>query len=68
MTAQTGDEILRLAGLNVHFPIRGGFFDTLLRRSRGVVRAVDGIDLALRRGESSRSSGSRGAARRRPDG
>jgi peptide/nickel transport system ATP-binding protein len=45
------DEILRLEGLEVHFPIRGGFLDTLLRRTRGLIRAVDGIDLTLRRGE-----------------
>jgi len=42
---------LRLEDLRVHFPIRGGFSDTLARRTRGVVRAVDGIDLALHRGE-----------------
>jgi len=47
----TADIIYRLEGLKVHFPVRGGFLDTLLRRSRGVVRAVDGIDLELRRGE-----------------
>jgi oligopeptide/dipeptide ABC transporter ATP-binding protein len=45
------DQLLRLEGLKVHFPIRGGFVDSLLRRPRGVVRAVDGIDLALERGE-----------------
>ena len=45
------DDLLRLEGLEVHFPIRGGFLDTVLRRSRGVVRAVDGIDLTLERGE-----------------
>ena len=45
------DELLRLEGLEVHFPIRGGFVDGLLRRTRGMVRAVDGIDLALERGE-----------------
>lgn len=44
-------ELLRLSGLEVHFPIHGGLFDTLTRRSRGVVRAVDGIDLAIDRGE-----------------
>jgi len=43
--------ILRLRGLEVHFPVRGGFGDTLLRRARLVVRAVDGIDLDLVRGE-----------------
>jgi oligopeptide/dipeptide ABC transporter ATP-binding protein len=45
------EELYRVEGLTVHFPIRGGLSDTLLRRSRGVIRAVDGIDLSLRRGE-----------------
>jgi peptide/nickel transport system ATP-binding protein len=45
------DDLLRLDDLKVHFPIRNGFVDTVLRRSHGVVRAVDGIDLTLRRGE-----------------
>lgn len=45
------DELLRLDGLEVHFPIRGGLLDAMRRRPRGVVRAVDGIDLTLRRGE-----------------
>jgi len=51
MTEATQDEVLRLEDLRVHFPIRGGFADTLTRRTRGVVRAVDGIDLTLHRGE-----------------
>jgi oligopeptide/dipeptide ABC transporter ATP-binding protein len=41
------DELLRLEGIAVHFPIRAG----LLGGARGVVRAVDGIDLSIRRGE-----------------
>jgi oligopeptide/dipeptide ABC transporter ATP-binding protein len=45
------DELVRLDGLEVHFPIRGSLLDVLLRRSRGVVRAVDGIDLTIQRGE-----------------
>jgi oligopeptide/dipeptide ABC transporter ATP-binding protein len=45
------EELYRVEGLTVHFPIRGGLTDTLLRRSHGVVRAVDGIDLTLHRGE-----------------
>jgi oligopeptide/dipeptide ABC transporter ATP-binding protein len=45
------DELLRLDGLEVHFPIRGGMLDALRGRRHGVVRAVDGIDLTLRRGE-----------------
>ena len=45
------DELVRLDALEVHFPIRGSFADTILRRRLGAVRAVDGIDLAIRRGE-----------------
>jgi oligopeptide/dipeptide ABC transporter ATP-binding protein len=41
------DELLRLESIAVHFPIRAG----LLGSARGVVRAVDGIDLSIRRGE-----------------
>ncbi len=44
-------ELLRLEGLEVHFPIRGGLLDVLLRRKLGVVRAVDGIDLTIEKGE-----------------
>jgi len=44
-------EILRLENLHVHFPIRGGLTDALRRRPRRFVRAVDGIDLSIRRGE-----------------
>ncbi len=40
--------LLRVEGLSKHFPIRRG----VLRRQVGVVRAVDGIDLELRAGET----------------
>ena len=44
-------ELLRLDGLEVHFPIRASLADTLLRRQRGYVRAVDGVDLTIDKGE-----------------
>jgi len=44
-------DLYRATGLTVHFPIRGGLADTLAGRSKGVIRAVDGIDLSLRQGE-----------------
>jgi len=44
-------DLYSITGLQVHFPIRGGLFDTIRGRSRGVIRAVDGIDLTLRTGE-----------------
>jgi oligopeptide/dipeptide ABC transporter ATP-binding protein len=44
-------ELLRVEGLEVHFPIRGGIVDTLRRRPVGLIRAVDGIDLTIEKGE-----------------
>ncbi len=43
--------LLSVEGLQVHFQVRGGMFDGLTRRPRSVVRAVDGIDLSIRKGE-----------------
>ena len=43
-----GPQLLRIEGLVKHFPIGGG----LLRRQVGAVRAVDGVDLTVRRGET----------------
>jgi oligopeptide/dipeptide ABC transporter ATP-binding protein len=44
-------ELLRLEGVEVHFPVRSGLVDSALRRAGGVIRAVDGIDLSINRGE-----------------
>jgi peptide/nickel transport system ATP-binding protein len=47
--ASGGDPLLRVEGLQVHFPIKAGvFFD----RTVGHVRAVDGVDLAVPRGST----------------
>jgi peptide/nickel transport system ATP-binding protein len=43
--------LVEMTNLEVHFPIRVGTMDTLLRRQHGFIRAVDGIDLHLVRGE-----------------
>jgi len=40
--------LLEVTGLKKHFPIRGG----LLRREVGAVKAVDGVDLTIGRGET----------------
>ena len=45
------DELVRLEGLEVHFPIRRSLSELLRRRPRNVVRAVDGIDLTINKGE-----------------
>ncbi|MFF4487257.1 ABC transporter ATP-binding protein [Streptomyces sp. NPDC001544] len=44
-----GEPLLEVTGLTKHFPVKGGF---PIRRTVGHVQAVDGIDLAVRVGES----------------
>jgi peptide/nickel transport system ATP-binding protein len=51
MTTHGEGELLRLEGLQVHFPVRAGLAGRLAGRPAGAVRAVDGIDLVIRRGE-----------------
>lgn len=41
------DNILEVKGLKIHFEVRGG----LLKRTVGTVKAVDGVDFELKRGE-----------------
>ena len=43
-----GDFLLQTRNLKMHFPIRAG----LLQRTVGHVKAVDGVDLSVRRGET----------------
>jgi len=48
-TATLGAEpLLSVSGLQMHFPVRRG----LLRRTVGAVKAVDGVDLTVRPGET----------------
>ena len=47
-SADRGEPILSVRGLEKHFPIRGG---GLIKRTVGAVRAVDGLDLDLYPGE-----------------
>ncbi|HSP81097.1 MAG TPA: ATP-binding cassette domain-containing protein, partial [Myxococcaceae bacterium] len=42
------EPLLRVRELKTHFPVRGG----LLGRGRGTVKAVDGVSLDVRRGET----------------
>jgi peptide/nickel transport system ATP-binding protein len=49
MTDETATPLVELHGLEVHFPIRSG---VLIDRHVGDVRAVDGVDLEIRRGET----------------
>src|SRR5438270_778458 len=45
---QTGTTLVDVKGLKVHFPIKGG----ILNRAVAYVKAVDGVDLFIRRGET----------------
>ena len=46
------DELLRIDGLVQHFGSGAGVLDRLRKREPAVVRAVDGVDLVLHRGET----------------
>jgi oligopeptide/dipeptide ABC transporter ATP-binding protein len=47
-TTPRGDDLLTVAGLQKYFPVRKG----LLQRATGAVKAVDGLDFSVRRGET----------------
>lgn len=47
-TKAIGTTLVDVKGLKVHFPVKGG----LLGRTVGQVKAVDGVDLFIRRGET----------------
>jgi len=43
--------VLRVENLKKHFPLRKGFFETMLAREEATVKAVDGISFNVRKGE-----------------
>ncbi len=45
------DTLLEVDDLEVHFQLRGGALAGLFGRGAGTVKAVDGVDLSLRKGE-----------------
>jgi oligopeptide/dipeptide ABC transporter ATP-binding protein len=48
---EPANEILRLDGLKVHFPVKMPFVQRLLQREDTVVHAVDGVSFGIRAGE-----------------
>src|SRR5213078_5220523 len=46
--ATTGTTLVDVKGLKVHFPIKGGIFN----RTVANVKAVDGVDMFIQRGET----------------
>lgn len=51
MSHLENEEIIAAQGLKKYFPIKRGFASTLFARSELLVRAVDGINLFVRKGE-----------------
>lgn len=45
------NELINISGLEVHFAARTGFLSSLVSKNSSLVRAVDGVDFNLRRGE-----------------
>jgi len=43
--------VLRVENLKKHFPLRKGFFETMLSREEATVKAVDGVSFNVRKGE-----------------
>src|SRR3954449_9677507 len=46
------ETLLELQGLHVHYPMRGALGRRLRGRAPEILRAVDGVDLTIRRGET----------------
>jgi oligopeptide/dipeptide ABC transporter ATP-binding protein len=51
MSESGEDFVLRVENLKKHFPLRRGFFETILSREEATVKAVDGISFNVRKGE-----------------
>jgi peptide/nickel transport system ATP-binding protein len=47
----TVDNLVQIRGLKKWFPVQKGFVERLVTRQRQFVRAVDGVDFEIRRGE-----------------
>jgi peptide/nickel transport system ATP-binding protein len=47
----SGEPLVEATGLEVHFGLRGNLLGRFTGRTAGAVRAVDGIDITLRKGE-----------------
>ena len=51
MVEMSEEYLIRVENLKKHFPLKKGFFQTLLSKDELTVKAVDGISFGLRKGE-----------------
>jgi peptide/nickel transport system ATP-binding protein len=49
--AGSGDPLVEAYGLKKYFPVQRSFVENLLTRQKQFVRAVDGVDISIQRGE-----------------
>jgi oligopeptide/dipeptide ABC transporter ATP-binding protein len=49
--SSTNNNLIEVADLKVHYPLRGSFVERLMGREAGSVKAVDGVSFELKRGE-----------------
>ena len=52
MAERASQPLLEVSGVSMHFPLRRGLAQRLQGRPKGVLRAVDGVDLELAKGEA----------------
>ncbi|MBO8141356.1 MAG: ATP-binding cassette domain-containing protein [Firmicutes bacterium] len=52
LQAEPAEPLVEVIGLKQHFPVRASFAERLLGRQTRWVRAVDGVDLTIARGET----------------